>query len=328
MGRKTVDATTRRRATMTTLTAAARQAPRASLGNLIRRHPVAAFLVLTYTLSWGLYLPPFLSRSGIGVLPFALNVLPFNLLTTVCGITLSAFVVTWVTEGRAGVRALRRRYTRWRVGVGWYPLALFALPLLCLLAAGLWLRGGPIAAFAAQWPSLFTAFLPEAVLIAVLVSLWEEGGWTGFLLPRLQPRWGPLRASVLVAAGQALFHAPLVFIVGGVTDERVPPDRYWYYLVLLFGLTPPVRALMTWLWNGTRGSVPIVALFHGAFNATNGDGFIPRFVPGDTLWVYGVYATLALVVMALTKGRLAYRGEPASPTIDASRPAGGSPGQS
>jgi membrane protease YdiL (CAAX protease family) len=186
------------------------------------------------------------------------------------------------------------------------------LPIAALLGASLWLGAGPLEAFAARWQLLFTTYLPEAVLIAALISLWEEGGWTGFLLPRLQERWEPLASSVMVAAAQALFHVPLIFIVGGVTDERVTPDRYWLYFVLLFALTPPVRVLMTWLWNSTRGSVIVVALFHGAFNATNGAKFTPQFVPGDLLWVYAVYAALALIVIALTRGRLAYGADTAT----------------
>ena len=43
---------------------------------------------------------------------------------------------------------------------------------------------------------------------------------------------------MLVAAAMALFHVPLIFIVGGVIDDPIPPDRYWFYLVFLFVVTP------------------------------------------------------------------------------------------
>jgi hypothetical protein len=71
--------------------------------------------------------------------------------------------------------------------------------------------------------------------------------------------------------------------------------------------TIPLRVLVTWLWNGTRGSLIIVALLHGAFNVTTGLKFLPAYVPGTTLWVYGVYTILALMVIAVTRGKLAYR---------------------
>jgi hypothetical protein len=119
----------------------------------------------------------------------------------------------------------------------------------------------------------------------------------------------------LLAVCQGLFHVPLLFIVGGVSDTRVRPDQYGMYLVFLFVLTIPVRILITWLWNSTRGSVIIVALFHGAFNTVNSASFIPNFVPGDVSWVFGVYALLGLLVLVLTRGRLAYAAPPpAAPT--------------
>lgn len=290
---------------MTTVTTT-QPASTSSLKQLIIRHPVAAFLGLVYGLTWPLFLPSFLSENGIGVLPFAIPVAPFLLIGNLFVVTLAAYIVTRVTQGSEGVRRLRRRYTHWRVGIGWYLLALLALPLADLLGASLWLGTAPLEAFAHGWPLLFTVFLPNALINAVLINLWEEGGWTGFLLPRLQERWGSLKGSVLVALAHGLYHVPLIPIITGVSDERIPPDRYWFYFVALFTLSIPVRVLFTWLWNSTRGSVIVVALVHGAFNTTTGLKFLPAFVPGNTLWVYGVYTVLALLVIALTKGRIAY----------------------
>ena len=286
-----------------------RPASASSLRQFIIRHPVAAFLGLVYGISWLLFLPSFLSQNGIGLLPVAIPVSPFLLLATVFGLTLPAYLVTRVTEGKEGVRELRRRYTHWRVGLGWYFVALLALPLADLLAASLWLGTAPLEAFADRWSLLFTVFLSKALVNAVLINLWEEGGWTGFLLPRLQERWGALRASVMVGAAMGLFHVPIIFIVGGVSDAPIAPDRYWFYFFMLSVGILPIRLLMTWLWNSTRGSVILVALLHGAFNTTTGQEFLPEFVPGDTLWVYGVYTVLALIIIALTKGRLAYRSD-------------------
>jgi membrane protease YdiL (CAAX protease family) len=298
----------------------AQQASTSSLKRFIIRHPVAAFLGMVYGISWLLFLPSFLSQNGIGVLPFEIPAPPFVLLSVIFGITLPAYIVTRVTGGREGVRELRRRYTHWRVGIGWYLVALFALPIADLLGASLWLGTGPLEAFAGRWEILFTVFLKDALVNAIVINLLEEGGWTGFLLPRLQERWGALRSSAIVAAAMGLFHTPLIFIVTGVSDTRIPPDRYWFYVFMLFVAIIPVRVLVTWLWNSTRGSVIIVALLHGAFNTTTGQEFLPEFVPGDPLWVYGVYAVLALIVIALTRGRLAYRGDPASRPVAAHRP--------
>jgi uncharacterized protein len=308
---------------MTTLTATTQPEPASSVGRMIYRHPVAAFLVMVYAISWTLYIPSFLSESGIGLLPFELSPLIFNMLATIFGVTLSGFVVTRVTQGKEGVRALRSRYTHWRVGIHWYLLALFALPILSLLGASLVLGTGPLEAFADRWELLFTVFLLKALVNVAVVNLWEEGGWTGFLLPRLQERWGPLLSSLMVAVFHGLYHVPLLFIVGGVGEGMRPsPDEYWRYFIYLLVLPIPLRALVTWAWNSTRGSVIIIALFHGAWNTTNGTDFIPEFVPpGPTegMWVYGVYAVLAVIMVALTRGRLAYRRDAASRSVNTLR---------
>jgi CAAX protease family protein len=278
-----------------------------SLKRFIVHHPLVAFLGMVYGISWLLFLPSLLSQNGIGVLPFAIPVTPFLLLSVIFGLTFPGYIVTRVTRGSEGLHELRRCYTHWRVGIQWYGLALFALPIADLLAASLWLGTAPLIAFANRWELLFTVFLPEALVGAVLINLWEEGAWTGFLLPRLQKRWGALRSSVMVAAAMGLFHVPLIFILGGVSDDPIASEQYWLYFVLLLTGPIPFRLLATWLWNGTRGSVIIVALFHAAFNVTTGQKFLPAFVPGATLWVYGVYTVLALIVVALTRGKLAYK---------------------
>jgi uncharacterized protein len=41
-------------------------------------------------------------------------------------------VVTSITDGRAGVRALFARVFRWRFGIGWWLVVLFGLPVIAL----------------------------------------------------------------------------------------------------------------------------------------------------------------------------------------------------
>ena len=304
---------------MSAITATTQPVPTSKVGRFIHRHPVASFLAMVYAFAWTIFLPPLLSESGIGVLPFEIPVAPFLLLAIV-GVTLPVYIVIRVTRGPEGLHELRRRYTHWRVGIRWYLLAIFGPPIAILVGAAIWRGTGPLEAFAGRWELLFTVFLPAALMNAVLINLWEEGAWTGFLLPRLQERWSPLTSSVMVAMAWGLFHVPMTFFVGGLSDERIPPDRYWFYLTFLFVISAPVRAVVTWFWNSTRGSVIIVGLLHGAWNVTTTAKFIPEFVPGDNLWVWGVYAAIALIVIALTRGRLGYRGDPATRPVDAGRP--------
>ena len=86
----------------------------------------------------------------------------------------------------------------------------------------MWRGPATLGVLATTWPQFFTALLPKALIIAALVSMWEETGWAGFMLPRLPRRIGLLPASLLVNTSQAMLHVPLIFAVDGLSDGRIP----------------------------------------------------------------------------------------------------------
>jgi len=238
------------------------------------------------------------------------------------GPALAAFVVTRMLEGKEGTRKLlRRRILRWRVGVHWYLIAIFGIPLVYFLAASLVLGMAPLNSLIENWPLLLTTYLPKVLVVFLIVSLWEEIGWMGFALPRLQDRFGPLMASVVLGVMWALWHLPAYFNSTQVVADKVglaDLDRLLYLLPLLMLLAVSTRVVMTWLFNVAMGSVVIVTLFHAAFNISNNE-FIPTLVPelnrmfANNEWIYAVLGVLALVLVVFTKGRLSYRAEHAAP---------------
>jgi membrane protease YdiL (CAAX protease family) len=285
----------------------------------ILRHPTLSFVALVIASSWTLFLPSLLARGGLGLFAFDLPSDPFKLLASTLGLTGSAFLVTALTEGRPGVRRLLQNMMHWRVNPGWYLLAVFGMCMVALLSSSIWLGLTPLTELALHWRLLFTVFLPGVVLPFVLINLWEETGWTGFLLPRLQQQYGPLLASVLTAVPFALVHLPLFFIVGGLSDTKPPLSQFPLYVGLLFVLGLIPRCITTWLFNSTRGSLPIVGLFHAGMNATVGASFLPVLIPGlahtrlgstgapwDAL-AYGATAACVVLLVVVTRGRLAYQ---------------------
>src|SRR5438309_1413142 len=238
----------------------------ASLKQSIARHPVPSFLLMLYPISWILFLPALLGTAGFGVIPFAVPAQVSILLATMFGLTAVAFLVTRIADGREGTRALRGHYYRFRTNPLWYFFAVLAAPIL-LLAAGLVVHGtgvfSPVARNAAQIPA---TYLFNLVLIAVLISVFEEGAWMGFMTARLQRRFGALLASVMVAPCFGFIHFPLFFITDGLISNSRPQGvhvvEYAFYLLLLFSV--PVRIVVTWVFNSTGGSLPIVALLHAS----------------------------------------------------------------
>lgn len=252
-------------------TASARppQAAQRPLRGPIARHPLVGFLGLTLAISWAPWLLLAASRHDIIAwsAPQALH------LVGSLGPLLAAAVVTALTAGRAGLRALGAHMIRWRVGWGWLAVALLGpvcLWALAVLATGL---------VAGDWPDVrrfgqSTEFPRLPVLAYWLVSLCcygygEEVGWRGFLLPRLQARATALRASVLVSIVWAGWHLPLFAVPASLGHLGLAAVPGWYFSLLLGSL------LLTWLYNSTRGSLLVVALFHVALDIALGSPGTP-----------------------------------------------------
>lgn len=286
------------------------------LRRLVVRRPVLVFLVMAFVFGWGGMVPLLLSESGpFGVLPVELPWKPFAAILSVFGLALPAFLVTAATDGKEGVRNLLRRIFRWRVGVHWYFVALFGLLVVTLLGAIPFVGWVPFEALVWKWELLFTLFLWGALVPFVLVNLWEETGWTGFLQHTLQERHGPLLASVMVAPFFALIHTPAYFVSGWLGGDdvslgRLPSVLLQVGIMAVFAVF--FRVLIMWLYNRTGSSVLLVGLFHSAYNMTSSSQNItPELVPGiaAALIPAAAVAVLAVLVVAFTRGRLAYEPE-------------------
>jgi uncharacterized protein len=105
------------------------------LRRLVADHPATAFLVMVFGFGWSGLIPILLAENGFGALPIELPLTVVQSLVTVLGLAVPAFLVTAATGGKEGVRDLLGRLLRWRVGVHWYLIALFGLPVAMLLAA-------------------------------------------------------------------------------------------------------------------------------------------------------------------------------------------------
>jgi uncharacterized protein len=275
--------------------------------SLARRYPIAAFLTLAYAATALIFVVPLLSSAGIGAIDLELpGAAPFVLLAAFA-LTGAAFVTTGFSDGRDGVRDLRRRTFRFRVHPAWYALALLLLPAAALVSAVPFAGVDPIVELVTRPDVIFGTLIAGALVAFLLVNWWEEVAWTGFALHRLQGRIGPLAASVVTTWLQAIVHLPLVFVADGVTVGRVPAGEIPIYLVALFILPIPVRIVLTWIYNASDRSLPIVGLYHAGLGVATGSGFIPVLAPDVApIWAYASFAVLAVVALIATRGRLGF----------------------
>jgi membrane protease YdiL (CAAX protease family) len=281
----------------------------------VARHPVAAFLVMAYTITLAFALPPI--RTRLDILP---PELPFwDVLATIFGVGLPAFLVVAAAEGRTGVGDLARRCLRWRVGARWYFAALLGVPIAALLIAGVIFGRELLNTLAEKWPLLFTLVLPRFLIRVVLFQFFEEAGWMGFLQARLQDSYGPLKAVILAEIPFALWHLPSVMVEQGLGLAQLPLALGLLGILAIFQLFG--RVVIMWLYNNTHRSVLLVVLFHSSHNITTGElgrEFIPGWSDGSALLIAsGVVAVTAVLIVVFTKGRLSYRPNHASQTAEA-----------
>lgn len=234
-----------------------------------------AYFILAYAFSWSIGIPLALEQQGVipPVLPLWTHYL------VAYGPLLAAGIVTWRTEGKAGLVTLGRRVLRWRVHPVWWVVALS--PLVIGLVAALllqWISDAPITVAALGEVN----FLPPLGLGAL--ALWlltfgigEEIGWRGYALPRLQNGRSAFAATVLLTMGWALWHLPQFFYL------FEPAIAIGWAIGLFAG-----ALVFTWLFNSSGGSVLLLAVWHGCFN------FMTASAAGNGL-LAAVVSTLVMV---------------------------------
>ena len=308
------------------------------LKRLITSHPLIAFFVIAFTGTWIAFLPLVLAQNGLGILPYSIPELGpypasylFAALGALLGPTLASFAVTALTTGKAGVQQLLRRYALWRVGLRWYLLVLVGVPLFQLVCSSVFLGIAPLTALIQQWPLYFTTFLPNVLIIAVAVQIWEEGGWSGYAVPNLQKRFGALRTALILGPLWALWHLPAFFVPGQIFPSKVDALTMIVQMVLLIIVAILTRIFMTWVFNNTKGSILIAILLHAALDASNGgSAFIKHLLTASQMGGYGLASALlfplvaAVLLLIFTKGRLSYKPDRVVKQMEAPRPEGAS----
>jgi membrane protease YdiL (CAAX protease family) len=213
----------------------------------VRAHPVATMFLLTFGLTWVVWVPRALG-ADLGLMGRAWTWAP-----AVAALGTAALL------GRAAVRDWAARLLRWRVPWYWYLVVILGPAAFSVVVAGCYaLLGGSWSA-ALPWTTTPAPLLAAFLLVLVATDGYgEEPAWRGFALPRLLQNHGTLAASFFVGIPWALWHLPLLWTPG--IQELQPP---WWLLLLD---VPAKAVFFTWVFCRTDGSVLIAAVFHGATN--------------------------------------------------------------
>ncbi len=236
---------------------------------MLRRHPLVSFFALAYVLSWILWIPLLYGRFALGWTSWEGNAWTNG--RTLLGIlgslgpAFAAVLMSHALEGSAGVGKLLRRLVQWRVSWGWWAIALYGWWLAAsILAVALDLvpasKVGIQALFALINIPVILALLQMPLLAGILG---EELGWRGFALPRLEARFGPLAASVVLALFWTFWHAPLAVFPEWIGHQPLHVFAGRYLLLVL-----PLTLIFTWYFARVGQSVLLAIVFHRTLNLT------------------------------------------------------------
>ena len=159
--------------------------------------------------------------------------------------------LTWLYEGKSGLRKLGQRVIQFNIGMKLY----LAVILFAIIISGLQLGLNSITGSKFDY-SLFITQIGSLLPLLVLGPISEEIGWRGFALDRLQTRWSALISGLIIGVVWSLWHLPLFFMIGTSQYELQMP-----FIGFMLGLTSS-SVIYSWLHNRARGSIWMAILFH------------------------------------------------------------------
>ena len=274
-------------------------------GSFIKRHPVLAYYILVFAISWGGGLLALGPGGILGTTVTPRTQMLVNVPIGILGPFIAGLLMTGLLYGRQGQRELLSRLLKWRVGAGWYAFALLTAPVITTVS--LLTRSTP--------PVIATASDKLGLLLMGLAiglgssPFFEEVGWTGFAIPALRKRFGVLATGLIMGVLWGVWHYPAFSATGRAS---APLSIFVFTMALLFTWLVPYRILMVWLYDHTQ-SLLLVILMHvpivmekfvlyppdssSTFTATS------NLIDAGALWV------LVGVIYLASRGRLEARME-------------------
>ncbi len=244
------------------------------------------FLALTFALTWGIAALLILAPEPMERIFGPMGYTNVAFIVAVYGPAIAAVLLVVRSYGLAGLVLFVRRFTLWRMSVPWWVFLILGIPVLTYLGAALSGHLGdpfPFSPWYLLVPALATRLFTGPV---------EELGWRGVALPLLQRRVAPLWAGLIIGVIWAVWHLP-AFSIGGTAHSAWDFGPYFVGVVAL-------SVIVTALFNVSRGSLLIAALFH--FQMMN--PILPEAQPWENLVV-----ALVAIVIVLRNPAMMLRGE-------------------
>jgi hypothetical protein len=189
---------------------------------------------------------------------------------------IATFIVVGYNAGAEGLRRYLARLFLWRCSLAWYAFLIIGIPLL-------FFGGSAVKGTLLATPFPFSSF--QSLIVALLFTMFkgpvEEFGWRGLALPLLQRKFAPIWAGLILGVIWGFWHLP-AFLLSGT------PQSAWSFTPFFAG-SIAISVIVTALFNTSRGSILLSALFHFQLN----NPIWPDAQPYDTF----LFLTAAVLVV-------------------------------
>lgn len=261
--------------------------------DFLQRHSLLTYFILAYVISWGgiiLVIGPsgFQIFHGVGVLSegFAAEKMLGIWLAMLAGPCLGCFLLTGLLGGGKALKQLMSSMAKLKVNVKWYAAALFIIPaILAVILYGL------TSVSSNYTPGLMVVF---GILVGFIGGSVEELGWTGFALPRLQLKYSPLVAGIILGVIHTFWHF-LSDYWGGIGFYK---DYFFFHFFLWIVALTAYRLLSVWIYNHTK-SLFLAQLTHASFTGGQLVFGPPRASASEAVIWYALFAAVLLTVIGI-----------------------------
>lgn len=228
--------------------------PRSAAARFAQARPLTTFFVLAYAWSWTLW-------ECVGMIVDRTSGSRFDFLLTVffifgsCGPTIAALITQWLAHRNLKICRL---WTGWRNLVAGLGFGLVGFFLTTVALSSTVVVHSPFSAL--HWTALLhssTYGINYSTLLGGPAP--EEPGWRGFALPRLQERYGPVRATLILAPLWAGWHLPLFQMPNWISANP------WQFVLILIGIS----FLLTAAANLSKFNVIVAIVLHAFFNTSS-----------------------------------------------------------
>lgn len=250
------------------------------------------YFVVTFLWTWIFWLPLALLSLGIFTLgaDFLKNILAALTFLGGAGPAIGAFYSLRTLSGKGsianylkGLLDLRFGWKAWIVPVivlggitfiAWSLPELWGEPRISMLLPSIW---------------VFPLFLLYAIILGGGL---EELGWRGYIMDKMEERWGPWLGNLALGVIWALWHLPLFFIPGTTQSHM----NFLAFMLNTIG--------MSWFFawvrrsSGNRTMAAIVA--HGLLNAYSVLFPVVVMIPNGSQTRFWIFASLGFVVGLIT----------------------------